>query len=794
VQHVLGTLALAQGMVVIAALLTPDGDGQSEEGQVARWQAPSSPIALAPKVGPADLVSSGSASGPRTERGAEPGPADAARAVGGDGWQPYETGQVIRADGSDGSAGSSVADAAGGDQDLRRGRRSVEDADRERTGGAASDAASDLGDQSQVVADAASADAGEETDEGAFPVGTGLVGRYYDHGTELRRIPRLGGISPTLSRLDPVVDFGDNDSFGLPFRPDTFAVEWRGYVQAREAGVYTFQLGSDDGSQLELDNVVVIDNEGLHGHREVDVRVELSPGLHVLRLTYFENYGGASCRLRYAPPGQELQVVPAHDLFPPDSEAASEHPQVESVEPDWAPPGALVALHGRGFSDIPSYNQVMLGEAPAFVVEASPDRLLIQVPEGTDGGPLVVTVGDQVSPAVPFTVEGVFGLHARYLDVDEELAALAPPPGIGAPTVERIDPQLAFGSDAAFGLPFAPQTFHAEWRGDLFVHHGGEHTFWLTCDDGGRLTIDGWPVIEHDGLHAATERSGTVFLAPGRHQILVELFQNQGQTVLQLDFQEPTGTGELSARRPIPPGRLEPPEAVRLQTPPRITAVDPPAAGTGQQVQILGEGLYSSLGPPVVTFAGVPAPILAQGSGSLLVVVPDGADSGALVVRTGPLESDPVSFLVEGYGISASYYDLEERLEAIPDLDGLTPTLVRLDEQIDFSEDAAFDLPFEPDTFAVRWEGFYLAPSPGKYTFTLGSDDGSRLQVFGTTYLEDEGLHGYRERSVEVELLDGPVPLRVEFFDNGGRASARLFVTPPGGERRVMDRLSLKPR
>ena len=61
-----------------------------------------------------------------------------------------------------------------------------------------------------------------------------------------------------------------------------------------EGGEFTFQTGSDDGSRLWIDDVMVVDNWGLHGtiYREGDI--QLSKGYHNIKVKMFENGGGAS--------------------------------------------------------------------------------------------------------------------------------------------------------------------------------------------------------------------------------------------------------------------------------------------------------------------------------------------------------------------------------------------------------------------------------------------------------------------------------------------------------------------
>jgi hypothetical protein len=622
-------------------------------------------------------------------------------------------------------------------------------------------------------------------DDGGWPVGTGITGDYFDHAVVLERVPQLGGIAPTFTRVDETIDFMSDDSFHLPFWPDTFVVRWTGWFLAEVEGTYRFKLGSDDGARLELDNAVVVEHDGLHPHEEREATVQLGAGFHPLRLVFFENYGYASCQLQVGPPGgAPMEVVPRRWLFPADTTALRELPVVDQVKPDHAPERAAVEVLGRGFGDLPGYAKVTIGEAAARVLEVAPTRLLVEVPEGTDGGPLVVAIGGQVTPAVPFTVDGVFGLHARFKDVGTDLAewvSLAP-----ASTVdhERIDGQVLFPDAASFALPFPMDGVIGEWRGRLWIHDAGKHTLWLTSDDGARLWLDGAVVLENGGLHPPTDVTADVVLGWGSHDLVLEYFQGPGGAALRLDM-----AADGKPRRTIPRGLHTPPDAVRAQRPPVITKLEPPRGAPGDQFVILGEALADpALAPPVVTLGGVRCEVVSPGWASLVVRVPaTGVDSGPIVVRVGPHASAPGAFEVTGFGITGEYWDLDQDLSSIPDLDALgPPTHVRVDPQVEFQEEAGFKLPFAPDTFASRWRGSFVAPVQGTYRFVIGSDDGARLTVASQRLLEDDGLHGYQERGAELWLPAGPTPLLLEFFENYGEARCRLMVVAPGSDQQVV--------
>jgi len=72
--------------------------------------------------------------------------------------------------------------------------------------------------------------------------------------------------------------------------------------------------------------------------------------------------------------------------------------------------------------------------------------------------------------------------------------------------------------------------------GDIDINKKDIYTFYLRSNDGSRLFINGKVVIEFDGLHGASLKSGKVKLNKGRHQIKLEYFQAGGGKGLELRY------------------------------------------------------------------------------------------------------------------------------------------------------------------------------------------------------------------------------------------------------------------
>ena len=97
-------------------------------------------------------------------------------------------------------------------------------------------------------------------------------------------------------------------------RNSQFGFRYSGFLRVPKRGVYQFALTSDDGSRLWIDSQVVIDNDGLHGARENTGLVALAPGLHPIRVEFFERDGGFDLKLHWSGPDLPKQPITDRDL------------------------------------------------------------------------------------------------------------------------------------------------------------------------------------------------------------------------------------------------------------------------------------------------------------------------------------------------------------------------------------------------------------------------------------------------------------------------------------------------
>jgi glucose/arabinose dehydrogenase len=122
-----------------------------------------------------------------------------------------------------------------------------------------------------------------------------------------------------------------------------------------------------------------------------------------------------------------------------------------------------------------------------------------------------------------------------------------------------------------------------------------------------------------------------------------------------------------------------------------------------------------------------------------------------------------------------------------------TPTLTgtsftRIDPTLDFVWLAASPMAGVPaDHFSVRWTGQLMPQFSETYTFYTVSNDGVRLWINGTRIVNNWTNHGTTENHGAIALTAGQrYDVRMEFYEDTGNATARLFWSSPSTPKAVV--------
>ena len=114
----------------------------------------------------------------------------------------------------------------------------------------------------------------------------------------------------------------------------------------------------------------------------------------------------------------------------------------------------------------------------------------------------------------------------------------------------------------------------------------------------------------------------------------------------------------------------------------------------------------------------------------------------------------------------------------------------RKDPVVDFDWGNDGPLPgFGKDSFSIRWTGSFHAERTGRYRFTTESDDGVRLWINDKKIIDRWHDMAPAFHSGEIELQGGrSYKLRLDYYESGGGALARLFWQPPETTKRSLMR------
>jgi hypothetical protein len=139
-----------------------------------------------------------------------------------------------------------------------------------------------------------------------------------------------------------------------------------------------------------------------------------------------------------------------------------------------------------------------------------------------------------------------------------------------------------------------------------------------------------------------------------------------------------------------------------------------------------------------------------------------------------------------GTGLSATYYN---------NINFTGTTIRRIDPTVNFDFGTGSPHPsIGADTFSVRWIGQVQPGYSETYTFHTLSDDGVRLIVNGQTIIDNFTDHAPTDDFGSIALVAGQkYDIRMEFYENGGGAVARLFWASDSVEEEIVPQDRLFP-
>lgn len=145
----------------------------------------------------------------------------------------------------------------------------------------------------------------------------GLNYKYYEGTWET--LPDFSTLTPVKTGLSSNVDLNVRTAG----RNDNFAFVWEGYITVQDAGDYTFETISDDGSKFYFNSkyipsaIATVNNDGLHPATSAKATVHIGvAGTYPISISFFENTGDEKMEVYWTGPNITRQLIPSEVLSP----------------------------------------------------------------------------------------------------------------------------------------------------------------------------------------------------------------------------------------------------------------------------------------------------------------------------------------------------------------------------------------------------------------------------------------------------------------------------------------------
>ncbi len=314
--------------------------------------------------------------------------------------------------------------------------------------------------------------------------------------------------------------------------------------------------------------------------------------------------------------------------------AAGTAPTISSFDPGSGPVGTSVAIHGTNFTGTTSvtFNGT---NAPGFTVNASGQRVTVNVPSGATTGPIAVTttLGTAQSSS-SFSVTGT--------GTAPTITSFSPASGNVGTTVTIHGTNFTGVNSVRFNGTAAAFTFVTNVKVTAVVPTGattGRITLSTpagTATSPTNFTITGTaPTIT--SFNPLSGNVGTTVTIHGTNFTGVNSVKFNGTaaaftfvTSAKVTAVVPTGatTGRITLSTPA--GTATSPTNFTVSGP-KITGVNPDSGNIGDTVRINGTNFT---GVNSVKFNGTPATFTFVNSGQVMAVVPNGATTGPITLTT----------------------------------------------------------------------------------------------------------------------------------------------------------------
>jgi uncharacterized protein (DUF1800 family) len=317
--------------------------------------------------------------------------------------------------------------------------------------------------------------------------GTGLLGQYYTNSSVT--YTNANNFNPTnlfLTRIDPNIDFvwgGTNPPPNLS--NGLYSVRWTGQVQPQFSENYVFNVRSDDGCKLWVNDQLLINEWQSQSVRNWTNAIALQAGTRYdLKLEYLQAGSSAQAHLSWYSPSQASNAIPSTCLYPTNSANSSSN----------APAVVTSALSAVAFLGQPFSFTVTAANTPhAFTAQGLPPGLAFNNTNGLIAG--IPTLAGSFQTTL--TASNLIGVGASVLNilvlntgssVVQEIWTNAP--GINISDIPTATPaNLTNVLGTLEGIPNFGDSYGERVRGFFTAPVSGNYYFWIAGSDSAQLWI-----------------------------------------------------------------------------------------------------------------------------------------------------------------------------------------------------------------------------------------------------------------------------------------------------------------
>ena len=359
----------------------------------------------------------------------------------------------------------------------------------------------------------------------------------FENGLSYKYYEGIFSIIPDFANIIEVRG-GKVNNFDISPRDlnNRFGFKFEGFVDILTAGDYTFFTTSDDGSDLWINGVKIVNNDGLHGAQERSGTVTLPAGKHPIIVRFFENDGGETLQVRWSGPGIAKNLIPNDVLYRINNFFDGVAPSI---------PSGLVAA-SKSLSSI--YLRWNASTDNVGVTEYLIYRNGVNI--GTSTSNKFEVEGIDTNTNYIFSVsakDGYGNESAQSLNLVDALVLSA---GVSHKYFEgsySVIPDFKYGIEKrrASGTNFsiAPRdindNFGFRFETVISITTAGTYTFFTNSDAGSKLYINDAQIVNNDGVHNLQERSGTISMTPGKYSLVVDYFETTGTESLTVQWSGP---------------------------------------------------------------------------------------------------------------------------------------------------------------------------------------------------------------------------------------------------------------